>query len=191
MAKSAQEQEININLMPGREEPKGTVGRAINWALTVGRVLVIATEIVAIAIFALSIKLAADKQDLKEDVRSLSALVQSKETFENEFRTVQSRIENVKANESKHVFTSKAVDEFLLLLPEGLTLNSLDLADGELVFSGEFESPRELQTLISSFSTSTKIIALNLVSLEHPNDNNPNFTFTASALVLTSEFQED
>ncbi len=191
MAKSAPSSpEINIDLMPGREEPKGSVGSAIHWALTIGRYLVIFTEIVAIAIFILSIKLSADKQDLKESISRLTQQVSAQEDFEKEFRSVQDRINEVKKQRSSHFLNNKLIAEFLKILPKGMTLDTLELAENEVNFTGSFATPKELQTLILSFSQSDKIVGLNISKLEHPNESSKRFEFSASAVIIPNTFLE-
>jgi len=191
MAKSAPSSpEINIDLMPGREEPKGSVGSAIHWALTIGRYLVIVTEIVAIAIFVLSIKLSADKQDLKESISGLTQQVSAQEDFEKEFRSVQDRINEVKKQRSSHFLNNKLIAEFLKILPKGMTLDTLELAENEVNFTGSFATPKELQTLILSFSQSDKIVGLNISKLEHPNESSKRFEFSASAIIIPNTFLE-
>jgi len=191
MVKAAQSKpEINIDLMPGRQEPAGTTGTAVHWALTIGRFLVIGTEIIAIAIFALSVKLSADKQDLKESIKSLTSIVSAQEDFEKDFRTTQNRINEVRNKRLNHFLSNKLLSEFLGLLPTGMTLDSLDVKDGEMAFSGSFASPKELQTLISSFSKSEKIVGLNIIKLAHPTESSKEFKFSASAIIISSQFEE-
>lgn len=191
MAKSAPSSpEINIDLMPSREEPKGSVGSAIHWALTIGRYLVIFTEIVAIAIFVLSIKLSADKQDLKESISGLTQQVSAQEDFEKEFRSVQDRINEVKKQRSAHFLNNILIAEFLKILPKGMTLETLELAENEVNFTGSFATPKELQTLILSFSQSDKIVGLNISKLEHPNESSKRFEFSASAVIIPNTFLE-
>ena len=191
MAKSARSTpEININLMPGREERKGSVSPAIHWALTIGRYLVISTEIVAIAIFVLSIKLSADKQGLKENISNLTQQVAAQEDFEKEFRSVQDRINEVKDQRSSHFLNNKVLNEFLKLLPKGMTLETLIIAENEISFSGSFATPKELQTLILTFSQSDTIVGLNISKLEHPNESSKRFEFSASAVIIPSTFLE-
>jgi hypothetical protein len=192
MAKAApQAQEININLIPGKEEPRGSVGSAVNWALTVGRYLIIITEIIAIAIFVLSIKLSSDKQDLKENIQSLTSQVVAQSDFEKEFRTVQNRINEVKRQRAAHFENNVAIKEFLALLPKGLTLESLEITEGIVTFTGSFAKPTQLQTLIFSFSQSDKLVGLDISKLEHPNELSKRFKFTASAIIIQQSFQEE
>src|SRR4030067_976124 len=93
--------EININLMP--DELSGTAGQAFGRVLTVGRYLIIFTEIIALAIFLLSIKLSADKNDLKDQIQILGAQISAQRDFEKDFLTTQQRIEEIKRLEGSYL----------------------------------------------------------------------------------------
>ncbi|MDP2721089.1 MAG: hypothetical protein Q8O75_04065 [bacterium] len=192
MAKAAQNKtpEININLMPG-EEPSGKAGGAVHWALTVGRYLIIITEIIAIAIFVLSIKFSSDKQNLKENIKSLTRQVSVQKDFEREFRTAQQRINGVKVLKSAHFENTFVVDEFLKLLPQGITLGSLKLDEAEISFSGSFTTPQQLRTLIYAFSQSEKLVGFDISELNSPSEKNKEFTFSASAVISRTAFSEE
>jgi predicted nucleic acid-binding protein len=192
MAKAAQKTtpELNINLLPG-DEPSGTLGTATHWALTVGRYLIIITEIIAIAIFVLSIKLATDKQGLKEDIQSLGSRISAESKFETEFRLVQQRINEVKSQRNAHFQNNLAITDFLKLLPKGMTLQALKIGDQEISFDGSFKSPKQLQTLISAFSKSEKLVGLDIEELKSPSEKSKNYTFSAKALIVQASFEEE
>jgi len=191
MARAAQKEtaEININLMP-TPGPAGTVGTALQWVLTIGRYLIIAAEIIALVIFVLGIKLSADKNDLKESVQTLSKQVSSQKNFESEFRAVQQQINEIKKEKDAHFPDNLVVAEFLKLLPQGMTLTSLEVKGGQVVFSGEFSSPSQLQTLVASFSGSKKITGLDITELNSPSEKNPLYSFSAKANVIQASFRE-
>jgi hypothetical protein len=192
MVKAAQKtsSEININLMP-RMGPPGTFGTAIQWVLTTGRYLIIATEIIAIVIFVLGIKLSADKNDLKERIKNLSGQISSQNKFETEFRAVQKQINEIKREKTAHFPDNLVVDEFLKLLPQGITLKSLEIKEGKVVFSGEFSSPSQLQTLVASFSESKKITGLDITELNSPSEKNPVYSFTAKATIVQATIKKE
>ena len=191
MAKTAQNKasEININLMPSKE-PSGTAGAATHWALTVGRYLIIVTEIVAIAVFILSIKLATDKQTLKEDIQRLGNEISQQRDFENEFRLVQQRVNEIRRQRDTHFQNNLVVTEFLKLLPKGMVLETLVFDGSEISFSGEFDNPKQLQTLINAFSKSDKLVGLDISELESPSEKSERFTFSASGIVVQSNFEQ-
>ncbi len=182
--------EININLMPS-EEPSGTLGTATHWALTVGRYLIIITEIIAIAIFILSIKLSTDKQGLKEDIQYKSSQVSAQNVLETEFRLVQQRVNEIKKQRSDHFENNLVLTEFLKLLPKGMELKTLNIEEQEISFSGSFKTPKQLQTLISAFSESEKLVGLDISELESPSEQSKNYKFSAKSLIIQASFSEE
>jgi hypothetical protein len=182
--------EININLLPG-EEPTGTLGTATHWALTAGRYLIIITEIVAIAIFILSIKLSTDKQGLKDDIQVLGDQVSAQSELETEFRLVQQRINEIKTQRSAHFQNNLVVAQFLKLLPKGMKLETLTIEEAEISFSGSFNTPKQLQTLISTFQGSDKLVGLDISELESPSEKSKNYTFSAKASIIQANFSEE
>jgi len=194
MAKAArkEEAELNINLMPVAR-PAGPTGEVIHWVLTIGRYFVIFTEIIALAIFVLGIKLASDKNTLKSDIGSLQKQVSSDENvrFEQSFRSVQKRIQEVARLRKSHFETGPVVSEYLTLLPQGMTLKSLNLKEGELTFSGFFSTPDQLQTLVSSLYGSDKITGLDISDLNSPTETNTSYSFTAKATIIPTNFEEN
>lgn len=193
MVKTAQPAtpEININLMP-TPGPTGRTGEIVRWVLTVGRYLIIATEIIALVIFFVGIKLSADKNNIKEQVDNLKSSVSSESNinFEKEFRDLQQKINEIKRQRASHFQSNIVITEFLKLLPQGMSLGSLEVKEDEVVFSGSFASPSELQTMVSVFSESNKIIGLDISDLNSPSEKNPSYTFTATANIVRSKFLE-
>ena len=120
-ARKNQPPEININLMP-KEELGGTVGDIVSWVLTVGRYLIIITEIIALATFGLSLKLTIDKNNLNKRVTIAQGTIDSKTPFEKEFRVVQNKISEIKGLRANHLNNHLVLADFNKLLPEGLTM---------------------------------------------------------------------
>ena len=181
--------EININLMPTRG-PSGTAGTAVAWVLTVGRYLIILTEVVALVIFVLGIKLSSDKNDLKDEIQVLGDSISHQSDFEQEFRGVQLQISEIKNQRSSRSLNNVVVTEFLKLLPQGMTLKSFEIKVNEITFSGSFTTPSELQTMVYVFSESEKITGLDITDLNSPTEKNPLYTFTAQANINRAKFKE-
>jgi len=179
--------ETNINLLPS-EEPTGSVGKTVTWITTAGRYLIIITEIIALAVFGLSIKLSTDKNDLRDEIKTLSAQVDDQKSFEREFRATTQQISEIRSLTTSHSKTNKMISEFDALFPKGMTLNSLKFEKGKIDFSGEFASPAQLQTLVLSFSKSDKLGGLDISELKSPTEQIHNYTFSASVLVNTAKF---
>ena len=199
MAKSApKSQDLNINLLQ-KEEVGGTAGEIIKWVLTVGRYLVILTEIVALVTFGLGIKFSADKNDLKQKVAVAKSVVDSKANCDNSdlekfcedrFRSIQNAVTQISQQRSSQFRESGVLKELLSRLPNGVHLNNLNLDGTKLSLSGYFPNAVDLQTLIISLSNSEKIIDLDIQELNSPSTTEPNFTFKAVANVDASKFIE-
>jgi Tfp pilus assembly protein PilN len=193
MAKAAPKQpsDININLMPSREAAKP--GGFLHWSLTIGRYLVILTEIVALIIFGLSIVLTAQKNDLKDEIDNLSTLVRDQTQFENEFRNTQNRINEVARVRSAQFKQYLVLTEFTKLLPQGISLESLSLDGEQLSFGGAFASPAQLQSMVLSFSDpdQKRLVGLNITTLRAPTQSDPNYHFVADVLILETNFRNE
>ena len=194
MASTAQKgsSETNIELLPS-STPFGSIGGITSWVLRVGRYLIIFTEIVALAIFILSIKLSMDKNNLKDDISSLSNQVSEQQSFEREFRSVSERFGEVKGLMAAHFETNKVIAELLRILPQGMKLNNLFIDGQAIEFTGSFSKPPQLQTLVVEFSKSNKIVGLNIQELKSPDEDSPDFTFQAVGIIneLGFELEED
>lgn len=185
MARAAQKSpELNIDLLP--KDNLAGQGGAVHWVLTVGRYLIIVTEIIALATFVLGILLSKEKNDLKASIKSKSEQVAgqqncnpSDETVfcEKNFRKVQTQLNQISLIRASHFPTNAVINEFLRLLPQGVELSDFSLDGSEVHFSGTFLTEKELQTLINSFNRSTKIVNLDIIELVKEDD----FKFTATA----------
>ena len=165
MAKPALKQtSAEINLLP-QEELTESFGKLVSWILTLGRYIIILTEIVALGTFAYSVKLTIERNDLKESIVGQQDLIENFSKFENEFRLVQTRLQNLKSLESNHVFFEKILDELNSLLPIGVVLTELKVDQNTITFGGDFSSEETLQTLINSIEKSDKISNLEITKI--------------------------
>lgn len=194
MPKAAQPTpDLNIDLLP-KTTTSGTSGEAVHWALTIGRYLVILTEIVALGAFLVAIWLSKEKNDLKNSVKRMQSEVTQYQTCdpqdpkkfcEDRFRRVQNQINQVVALENSQVENNKVLSELLVLLPVGIKLDSLSIEKNEISLVGTLPSEIELQTLIQSINTSTKVTALDITSLTKENNL---LKFTAVASINRANF---
>lgn len=195
MPKAAQNpSELNINLLP-KESPVTTRGSAIHWVLTIGRYLIIITEVVAISTFLLGIYLAKEKNDLKASLKLKQSQVEAfqncdktkpEEFCEDRFRKIQDQINQVALIRSSQFQNNQVLTEFSKLLPIGLALDDLAIDQTNLTFSGSFPDPQQLQTMINSFNNSEKITALDITSLSK--DSTGNYKFSAQAVIKLASF---
>lgn len=197
MAKTAPNSpDININLLP-TEGPSGTTGSAIHWVLTIGRYLIIITEVIALATFLLGIYLSKQKNDLKDSIKSGQKTIDSFQTCdpndqgafcEDRFISVQNQINSVASIKAAHFETNKVITEFLSLLPSQMKLDALSIVGNDITFSGKLLTEQDLQTLITTFNNSKRITALDITELSKDTTRDPYLKVSATALINKSGF---
>jgi hypothetical protein len=185
---------LNINLLP-TDTIEVNSNSFLRWLLTIGRFVVILTEIVAVGTFLFSIYLSKEKNDLKTEIqdRESQAKVfqycdpQDPTAFcEERFLRVQSQIDQIATLRSTQVKQNKVVSELLSLLPSEVKLENLELDELKVTFTGTFPAEQQIQTLVESFSKSTKITELDITTLTKEKD----FKFTATAQINHQAFLE-
>ena len=82
-----------INLLPQEEFASSTLGRVLTWLLSTFRIIVIATEIIVMAVFLSRFWLDAKANDLNELIRKNQAVLGTTVEFENEFRNIQKKLD--------------------------------------------------------------------------------------------------
>lgn len=198
MAKAAPKSpDLNINLLPS-EGPSTTTGNAIHWILTIGRYLIILTEIVALSTFLLGIYLSQQKNNLKDSIKSKQSSIEEFQTCdpkdedsfcENRFLKIQGQIDSIASIKSNHFETNKVMSEFLTLLPQQMKLENLIIESSDISFTGKLLTEQELQTLINSFNTSRKITALDITELSKDISKDPYLRVSATALIIKGGFE--
>ncbi len=87
--------EREISLLP-KEKWEGTViGRLMNWVFSVGRYIIIFTELIVVGAFISRFWLDRTNSDLSEEVRQQEAILASTSDFEKEFTLFQSRLKTI------------------------------------------------------------------------------------------------
>lgn len=188
MAKAAPKpKELNIDLLPKEGATTDSEG-LLHWILTIGRYLIIFTEIVALSTFIYGILLSKEKNDLKSSITDQANQVKALQTCdknnpnafcESRFRQIQDQLNQIGQIRGSQVQDHLALNEFLKLLPVGISLDNFTLEKSNLTFSGVLPSESELQTMITNFNTSNKITNLDIGNLT----KSDKLKFSATAIV--------
>ncbi len=72
-----------------------------------------------------------------------------------------------------------------------MELKTLKIEDQGISFSGSFKTPKQLQTLISAFQDSDKLVGLDISELESPSEKSKNYEFSAEALIIQTNISEE
>ncbi len=177
----AQPQKININLLPSEDLEKTPAGRFLKWALTVGRYIVIFTELVVLIAFLSRFWLDRTLSDLHESIGQKQAIVKSAQELEVQARSIQSRLK-----EAKGVMDANLnVDEILNLLskmtPTDIVYDNLLISRSGLNISASALSELSLSVFSYNLRNSKMFSDINFDSLEKNKKQQGEISFTLTA----------
>jgi len=118
-----------INLIPNKGE--GIFEQFLSWALTVGRLLIIITETLALSVFLYRFVLDVKIIDLHDKIKAESSIVNAFKDEEVQFRNLQTRLTFAKYYDSKKDKTLSLLQDTVELGRNKITFKSVTVtADG-------------------------------------------------------------
>lgn len=119
---------MSIELLPEKTfEELSFSKKFTTWVINVGRVIIIATELIAFSVFVGRIKLDRELTDLTDALETQLIVLKNARQFEEEFKTLQQRIEIVKELRQNQVPASRNLTLLSSLLPKDVELTGLTL----------------------------------------------------------------
>lgn len=143
-----------INLLQKEDFEKKPLGKFLNWALTVGRWIVVFTELVVILAFLSRFKLDTDLADLQDKIREKQSIVANSASFEKTFRSAEKRIAQIQTLENSQLNVNKILDEFQRITPSDVVIKSLNFKEKVLTITGTSLNESSLSIFINNLSQS-------------------------------------
>jgi len=167
-----------ISLLPEAENPNSFGAVFFKWLTTVGRWIIVVTELVVILAFISRFWLDRKNSDLSEIVRQQQSILDSTKYFESEYTSFQERLKTIKeayANQPEY-------DQYLLSLikstPQDLVYNTISTqknSDNEIVTTASLISSNEnsIVNFISNLMLNPDIKSVDIDKIEKkPKENN-------------------
>ena len=85
-----------ISLLPQEEDLNSSAARFLRWATTVGRYVIIFTELIVISAFISRFWLDRKNADLSEVIRQQKAILATTQTFEKDFSLLKLRLDKIR-----------------------------------------------------------------------------------------------
>ncbi len=159
-------QKNGINLLPESRFEKSAWGQFLKWALTIGRWIVIFTELVVIVAFLSRFKLDRDLTDLYDRIEQKQAIIESVSAFEEEFRLLQKKIKVIKGLEESQLGSEPLIFHLASTLPEDVYLNNLSIKEGELTLEAYTLSEKGLRIFLINLMASKEFFDISLGQTE-------------------------
>jgi len=137
----------SINLL---KKQTNLADRFINWALTIGRLLVILTEIVALSAFIYRFSLDRQLIDLHSKIVQEQAIINYLKDNEKTYRNLQDRLTAATNYSTLGVNRLKVFSDIVGFTPKGMTFNNLSLYENRIRIDANVDSVSSLSTFVNS-----------------------------------------
>lgn len=141
---------LKVNLLPKDEFERSFLGKFLKWGLTVGRYIVIGTELVVISSFLARFSLDRQMTDLNEAITTKKNVLASYVTIETEVRALQTRLNLVKELTGEQLGMADLMTTTAKVTPIDVVYTSLVYTPEGVTFQGIAFSEAGLQTLLST-----------------------------------------
>lgn len=165
MARRAKFVNYNINLVPKDPFFESPIGKTLKWALSVGRYIVIFTELIVILSFVTRFSLDRQVTDLNKSIEQKRAVVESFGNLEGNVRLAQAKIENYLEIEQQTNIAEifPALSE---ITPPSVRLDQLLIQSDTVSFSGLATSQEGLNVLITNIQLSPTFVNVDVGKIE-------------------------
>lgn len=154
-----------IEFLPREDWEKTSFGKFLKWLLTVGRYIVIFTELIVILAFLSRFKLDYDLTNLYQQIEEKQTIIQSSADFENDFRFLQKRLASIQDLRKKQLQTGKLLEEISSLTPIDVSFSGLTVDENKASFTAMALSESGIATFINNLERSPRFSNLMIDSL--------------------------
>ncbi len=170
----------DINLLPFEDIEKTPFGKFLKWALSIGRYIIVVTELLVLLAFLSRFKLDRDLSDLSEEIARQKNIITSQQTFETKVRKLQAQLAAAKIILADTQDMNKALDIVAADLPAETQMEVLQVKGNTLVLQGSVVSESGMATLLNALQKDPKISNISLSKIEKSTENGTiNFVLTA------------
>jgi hypothetical protein len=116
-----------ISLLPDEENPNSPAAKLLRWVTTVGRFVIVFTELIVICAFISRFWLDRKNSDYSDVLRQQKAILESTQAFEKEYALLQQRLKVIKDFYSKTPEYNSKIISLAESTPKDIVFNSLVL----------------------------------------------------------------
>lgn len=170
-----------INLLPQDAFTTSPAGRILFFSLTVGRYVVIFTELIVILAFLSRFFLDRQTKDLEDKIKEQVKFLQANQEFEQNFRFTQGRLVAVNESVSKQFGSTVFLDQLTPLISPDIVLTRTSVQEGVLQLSGTSLSVGSLRQTIAALQKSPWLSDVSLSTISTSGESGTEIRFALTA----------
>lgn len=155
----------SINLAGNKQTP--FFDKFLNWSLTIGRLIVIVTEVAAVIAFIYRFSLDEKLVNLHDLIKQKQNIISVLKNDENRYRNLQDRIALASTFSVKGAKTNQTVVDIISLTPAQVRIANLILNKDRVNIKADVVSVSSLENFIDSLRTYQGIKSISLDNIEN------------------------
>ncbi|MEM4270947.1 MAG: hypothetical protein QXO70_02525 [Candidatus Pacearchaeota archaeon] len=155
----------SINLLKAKEI--SFLDKFLSWALTIGRLVVITTEIIALSSFLYRFSLDRQLIDLHSEMRRKENIVSSLKNSEETYRNLQDRLATAA------IFSKTGGEKYALFtdivsfIPQGMKLDQISIFPDRIQIEANYQFVSSLTAFINTLKAHPKISSISINKIEN------------------------
>lgn len=159
----------SINLLGNKQ---GSIfEKFIDWALTIGRIVVILTEVIALSAFLYRFSLDRQLIDLHSKIKQETAIVSYLKDREETYRNLQDRLSVASTFSEGGEKKIKIFNDIIRLAPAGMTFNELFLTKTNIRIDANFQYVSSLTSFVNSLKKYPTVGNISIDKIENKLSN--------------------
>ena len=155
----------SINLL--KNNKNGLLERAMNWSLTVGRILIIVTELIALVAFLYRFGLDQQLIDLHSKIKQEQQIVALQQQNEDTYRNLQDRLAVASLSSTTTMANIKIIKDVISLAPIGMTFTNFSFTGDTMTIQANVNSVTALSLFITSLKRYPQVESVSLDKIEN------------------------
>lgn len=153
-----------INLAKARQ---GFLDRFLKWALTIGRLIVMLTEIVALSTFLYRFSLDRQLIDLHDKISAKQGMIKLLKDNEDKYRNLQGKLAMASTLSNEGLKTTQLLNDLLGFTPNDFIFTTLTLSKDSVRIEAKAQSAKTLSNFIKALKAYPKISSVSLDRIEN------------------------
>lgn len=153
-----------INLLPGHENTVLT--QFLNWALTVGRLLIILVETLALGTFLYRFSLDMQIQDLNDKIKNQRVIAINFKTLEAKFGNLQTRLELLKKINAVAENNPKMLIDIIEMGKGYITFKNISISANIIQIEAQATTVASLKTFVNAIKKYPQVESVSINKVE-------------------------
>lgn len=175
----------SINLLPNKGG--GFFNIFLNWAVNIGRLLIILTETVALATFLYRFNLDMKIVDLHDQIKQRSFIVKNFKTYEASFRDLQTRLALAKEHDSSGQKSLSILKDIVEMGRGKVTFRNILIATKTVKIEAQATSPSAISQFVAALKSYPQVTS---VTVENVQDSTVNAQIVVSITAMVAGVPE-